>query len=57
MKNKIKKIKHKNLKEDLPETVEDIFEFCIKKGLIEKTEFGYYFKPEFFETLKIYDDQ
>ena len=57
MKNKIKKIKHKNLKEDLPETVEDIFEFCIKKGLIEKTEFGYYFKPEFFETLKIYENQ
>ena len=36
---------------------EDLFDLCIKKGLIEKTEYGYYFKPEFFETLEIYDDE
>ena len=56
MKNKFKKPKPNINKDDIPESIEDIFEFCIKKGLIEKTEFGYYFKPEFFETLKIYED-
>jgi hypothetical protein len=54
-------MKHKTqkastIKKDIPQSFDDIFEFCIKKGLIEKTEFGYYFKPEFFETLKIYED-
>lgn len=40
------------------ETVhEDLFEHCIKKGLIEKTPYGYYFTPEFFETLEIYDEE
>ena len=34
-----------------------LFDICIKKGLIEKTEYGYYFKPEFFETLEIYDEE
>ena len=33
---------------------EDIFDYCLRKGLIEKTSYGYYFKPEFFETLAIY---
>jgi hypothetical protein len=36
---------------------EDLFERCIKKGLIEKTPYGYYFTPEFFETLEIYDEE
>lgn len=36
---------------------DDIFDACIRKGLIEKTEYGYYFTPEFFETLKIYDEE
>ena len=36
---------------------EDLFEICIRKGLIEKTEYGYYFKPEFFETLEIYEEE
>ena len=36
---------------------EDLFDLCIKKGLIEKTEYGYYFKPEFFETLEIYEEE
>jgi len=27
-----------------------------EKELIEKTACGYYFTPEFFETLDIYDD-
>ena len=35
---------------------ESLLEECIRKGLIEKTEYGYYFKPEFFETLKIYEE-
>ncbi|MEM0466541.1 MAG: hypothetical protein QXX20_02925 [Candidatus Thermoplasmatota archaeon] len=35
-------------------SVNDIIELCIKKGLIERTDYGYYFKPEFFETLDIY---
>ena len=35
---------------------DDLFERCVKKGLIEKTASGYYFTPEFFETLDIYDD-
>ncbi len=35
---------------------EDLFEICIRKGLIEKTEYGYYFKPEFFETLEVYEE-
>lgn len=36
---------------------DDLFERCIKKGLIEKTPYGLYFTPEFFETLDIYDDE
>jgi len=36
---------------------EDLFEICIRKGLIEKTEYGYYFKPEFFETLEVYEEE
>ena len=35
-------------------TDEDVLDMCIRKGLIEKTPYGYYFKPEFFETLEIY---
>ncbi len=35
-------------------SINDIIELCIKKGLIERTEYGYYFKREFFETLDIY---
>ena len=37
-------------------TVDELIELCVKKGLIEKTEYGYYFKREFFETLDIYKD-
>lgn len=35
-------------------SVDEIIEICVKKGLIERTDYGYYFKPEFFETLDIY---
>jgi len=35
---------------------EDLFTRCIRKGLIEKTTFGYYFTPEFFETLELYKE-
>ena len=37
-------------------TNDDLFDICIRKGLIEKTENGYIFKPEFFETLEIYEE-
>ena len=37
-------------------TTEDLFNTCVRKGLIEKTEYGYYFTPEFFETLEIYEE-
>lgn len=57
MKRKIErpypKIKRKN---DEKTVDEDLFELCMRKGLIEKTEYGYYFKPEFFETLEIYEE-
>jgi hypothetical protein len=43
-------------KKDQTHIKEDLLSVCIKKGLIEKTEYGYYFKPEFFETLEIYDE-
>ena len=43
-------------KKDEDEIKDDLFELCIKKGLIEKTEYGYIFKPEFFETLEIYEE-
>lgn len=36
---------------------DDLFERCIRKGLIEKTTFGYYFTPEFFETLELYKEE
>ena len=54
------KIEHKPPKHN-PTTIDDmdieeLIEHCIEKGLIEKTEYGYYFKPEFFETLEIYDE-
>jgi len=59
MKHKGKKPKHhtKTMYE-LTETVhDDLFERCVPKGLIEKTPYGYYFTPEFFETLHIYDEK
>jgi hypothetical protein len=43
-------------KKDEGEIKDDLFELCIRKGLIEKTEYGYIFKPEFFETLEIYEE-
>lgn len=59
MKNKIQqpdskiKVIHKK---DENHIKEDLFDICIKKGLIEKTEYGYYFKREFFETLDLYEE-
>lgn len=35
---------------------DELFERCLQKGLIVKTDYGYYFTPEFFETLDIYDE-
>lgn len=40
-----------------PLVIDDLFDRCVRKGLIEKTEYGYYFTPEFFNTLDIYDDE
>ena len=56
MKKNLKKTQTVNEEINIDESIEDLFDVCIKKGLIEKTEYGYYFKPEFFETLKIYND-
>lgn len=60
MKNKIQqpesKVKVIRKKEE-KQIKEDLFEICIRKGLIEKTEYGYYFKPEFFETLEVYEEE
>jgi len=56
MEKNLKKLQPTRQESDNNESIEDVFELCIKKGLIEKTEHGYYFKPEFFETLKIYEE-
>jgi hypothetical protein len=48
-----KKLREKNNEKD---TYDDLFDLCIEKGLIEKTEHGYYFKTEFFETLDVYEE-
>ncbi|MEM0492964.1 MAG: hypothetical protein QXS02_03280 [Candidatus Thermoplasmatota archaeon] len=59
MKNKYNKTYRKKRyeskinKDDI--TVDELIELCVQKGLIEKTEYGYYFKKEFFETLDIYN--
>ena len=52
MKHKIEKKIQKEYEEI---TTDDIIQLCIEKGLIEKTEYGYYFKREFFETLDLYN--
>ena len=51
--SKVKVIRKKGEKQ----IKEDLLDICIRKGLVEKTEYGYYFKPEFFETLEIYEDE
>ena len=57
MKNKIEKPDMRLIrKKDERSIKEDLFDVCLKKGLIEKTKYGYYFKPEFFETLEIYEE-
>jgi hypothetical protein len=56
MKNKVSKPCHLRTKNGGTRTPQDdLFEHCIRKGLIEKTPYGYYFKPEFFETLEVYE--
>ena len=56
MRKKITKPTTRVIRKKDEETIKnDLFEICLKKGLIEKTEYGYYFKPEFFETLEIYE--
>jgi len=53
---KKQKIKGKTMYEEVVTVQDDLFDRCVRKGLIEKTASGYYFTPEFFETLEIYDD-
>jgi hypothetical protein len=57
MRNKSRK-KHssKKSRHQGKEAFDDLYEICLKKGLIEETEYGYIFKPEFFETLEIYEE-
>ena len=50
------KSKEKTMYAEVVTVQDDLFDRCVRKGLIEKTACGYYFKPEFFETLDIYDD-
>lgn len=50
MKDKVKS------KKSEPTSYDDLFNLCIEKGLIEKTEHGYYFKTEFFESLEVYEE-
>ena len=50
------KSKDKNMYAEVVTVQDDLFDRCVRKGLIEKTACGYYFTPEFFETLDIYDD-
>lgn len=45
----------KQHKEDLD--YDELFDRCLRTGLIEKTSSGYYFKPEFFDTLALYDEE
>jgi hypothetical protein len=58
-KNKPKKPKNKakTMYNEVESLSDDLFERCIRKGLIEKTTFGYYFTPEFFETLELYKEE
>ena len=58
MKNATKKskIKEKTMYQEVESLDADLFDRCIRKGLIEKTSYGYYFTPEFFETLDIYTE-
>ena len=50
MKNKIKRKKCEGTSYD------DMLDLWMEKGLIEKTDCGYYFRPEFFETLEVYEE-
>ena len=38
------------------EIKDDLFELCLEKGFIEKTAYGYYFTPDFYKTLEVYED-
>ncbi len=50
------KAKDKSMYDEVVTVQDDLFDRCVRKGLIEKTACGYYFTPELFETLDIYDD-
>lgn len=56
-KPKKQKIKGKTMYEEVGRINDDLFDRCVRKGLIEKTPYGYYFTAEFFETLDIYEEE
>ncbi len=56
IKTKKTKSYEKTMYDEVVTVQDDLFDRCVRKGLIEKTACGYYFTPEFFETLDIYDD-
>ena len=45
-------IKEKALCQKNAPAEDDFFTWCLQKGFIEKTSYGYYFTPEFFKILK-----
>ena len=55
-KTKKSRSKEKTMYDEVVAVRDDLFERCLKEGLIEKTNYGYYFTPEFFKTLEIYND-
>ncbi len=56
-KKKTQKHGKKALPNDDTTMYDDLFDRCLRNGLIEKTSYGYYFKPEFFDTLALYDEE
>jgi len=40
-------------KKDAEELKDDLFDLLLEKGYIEKTPYGYYFKPDFYKSLNI----
>lgn len=54
MKNTSKsKIKDNQMHQETAPLDDDFFDRCLQKGFIEKTSYGYYFTPEFFEIIEI----
>lgn len=54
MENKTRKskVKEKANHQEVVSQQDDFFDSCLREGLIEKTQNGFYFTPEFFETIQ-----